>query len=249
MTNMEDLAVLVGGQPLVKAAGNTLDGVKFENLGQARRAWANRYHLGVVGGKGDPRALRTYIGNLRAAHAQAKTPDARKEIQKRIGKLMGGSATLWVGGASDLEIQARKELAERTADAVRSAVREGVVPGGGVSFLACRTPLQEKLKTCTDTDEQAAFRILIKAMEAPIRTILANGGYDPSEVMAEIRLAGDGFGFDARSGRIIQMAEAGIWDSVAVLKTAAHSAIVSAGLALTTDVLVHHKKRQQVMQP
>jgi chaperonin GroEL len=91
--------------------------------------------------------------------------------------------------------------------------------------------------------------MLIKAMEAPTRAILTNAGYDASEVMAEIRLADEGYGFDVRSGQIVDMAEAGIWDAAAVLKTAVHSAIASAALALTTDVLVHHKEPKQSMQP
>jgi chaperonin GroEL len=162
---------------------------------------------------------------------------------------MGGSATLWVGGATELEIKARKVVAERTADALRGAVREGVLPGGGVSLLACRPALQHRLGQSTSSDERAAYRILIKAMEAPIRAILTNAGYDASEVMAEIRLADQSHGFDVRSGKVADMAQAGIWDAATVLRTAVHGAAASAALALTTDVLVHHKEPQQAMQP
>lgn len=246
---MKDLATLVGGRSVVSAAGDTLNGVKLEDLGQARRAWADRHYFGIVGGKGDPRALRAHIAGLRTAFDRTTDTDARRKLQKRIGKLMGGSAMLWVGGATKLEIEAHKELAQRTADALRGAVREGVVPGGGVSLLACRPALRQRLDQSTDADERAAYRILVKAMEAPIRTILTNAGYDASEVMAEIRLGGAGQGFDVRCGQIVDMTQAGIWDAVAVLKTAVHSAIASAALALTTDVLVHHRTPPQVMQP
>jgi len=248
-TAVEDLAVLTGGRPLVKAAGDTLGGVRLEDLGRARRAWADRNYFGIVGGKGDPRALRAHIANLRSAFGRATEAEARRKLQQRIGKLMGGSATLWVGGATETEIGARKELAKRTADALRGAVREGVVPGGGVSLLACRPALQQRLDQSTNSDERAAYRILIKAVEAPIRTILANAGYDPSEVMAEIRRADRGHGFDVRSGQIVDMAQAGIWDAAAVLRAAVHGAVASAALALTTEVLIHHKEPKQEMQP
>jgi chaperonin GroEL len=244
---MEDLAMLTGGRPFVNAAGSTLTGVKLDDLGRARRAWADRNYLGIVAGKGDPRALRQHIANLRTAFDKSSDPDARKKLRERIGKLMGGSATLWVGGATELEITARKELAQRTSDALRGAIIEGVLPGGGVSLLACRPGLQGRLDRSTDPDERAAYRMLIKALEEPIRTILTNAGYDASEIMAEIKQAGAGCGFDVRSGQVIPMAQAGIFDAASVQQEAVHSAVAGAALALTVDVLVHHKQPEQSM--
>jgi chaperonin GroEL len=246
---LQDLAILTGGRPLVKAAGDTLNGVKLEDLGRARRAWADRSYFGIVGGKGDPRQLRAHIAALRAAFARASDPGDQKKLRQRIGKLMGGSATLWVGGATELEMKTRQELAQRTADALRGAVREGVLPGGGVALLSCRPALQCQWEQTTDLDERAAYRILIKALEAPMRTLLTNAGYDASEVMAEIKQVGPGHGFDARSEKIVDMVQAGIWDAAAVTKAAVHSAVASAALALTVDVLVHHKEPEKSTQP
>jgi chaperonin GroEL len=185
--------------------------------------------------------LRQHIVNLRAAFKRADDPEVRKKLQERIGKLMGGSAVLWVGGATELEINTRKEQAQRASDALRGAITDGVVPGGGVSLLACRAALQEMLDQSTDPDERAAYGILIKALEEPIRTILTNAGYDASEVMAEMKRADVGYGFDVRSGQIVDMAKAGIFDAASVQKAAVHSAIASAALALTIDVLIHRK--------
>jgi chaperonin GroEL len=238
---LEDLAILTGGHLLAKAAGYTLSGVKVQHLGHARRAWADRTYFGIVGGKGDPRALRQHIVSLRAAFRRADNPDVRKKLQERIGKLMGGSAVLWVGGATELEINARKEQAQRASDALRGAITDGVVPGGGVSLLACRAALKERLDQSTDPDERAAYRILIRALGEPIRTILTNAGYDASEVMAEIKRGDAGYGFDVRSGQIVDMAKAGIFDAASVQKAAVHSAVASAALALTIDVLIHRK--------
>jgi chaperonin GroEL len=246
---MEDLAILTGGRPLVKIAGHTLNGLMLEDLGRARRVWADRTYSGIVGGRGDPHALRAHIASLRSAFGQATDKDLRQKLQKRIGRLMGGSATLRVGGTTETEIKVRRELAERTADALRGVVREGMLPGGGVSLLACRPSLQQRLECSAGADERAAYQILTRATEAPIRTILTNAGYDASEVMAEIRLAGNGHGFDVRSRQVVDMVQAGIWDAAAVLKTAVRSAVSGAALALTTDVLVHHKQPPRSTEP
>jgi chaperonin GroEL len=245
---LEDLAVLTGGRLFARAAGYTLRDVKLEDLGRTRRAWADRMHFGIVGGRGDPRALRRHIASLRTAFARSDDPAVRKKLRERIGKLIGGSATLWVGGTTELEIDARKELAKRAADALRGAIIEGVLPGGGVSLLACRPALQRMLDQSTDSDERAAYRILIRALEEPIRTILTNAGYDASEVMAEIKRAGAGYGFDVRSGEITDMAQAGIFDAANVQREAVHSAVAGAALALTIDVLIHRKEPPQAME-
>ncbi len=244
---MEDLAILTGGGQIIRDAGQTLDSVKFEDLGHARRVWADRTHFGIIGGKGDPRALRQHIARLRVAFGRTDDAEARKKLRQRIGKLMGGSATLWVGGATELEIDERKARAERTSDALRGAIMEGVLPGGGVSLWACRPKLQKMLDQSTDSDERAAYRMLIKALEMPIRTILDNAGYDASEMMAEIKHAGADSGFDVRSGEIIDVVKAGIFDAANVQRAAARSAIAGAALALTVDVLVHHKKPKQTL--
>lgn len=246
---LEDLAVLTGGRAFVRAAGQTLDGVTVQDLGRARKAWADRYNFGIVGGQGDPRALRKHIANLRVAFGQIDDTEDRKRLQGRIGKLMGGSATLWVGATTEVQIDARKELAKRTAEAMRGAIREGIVLGGGASLLACRPALQAIADQSDDPDKRAAYRILVKAMEAPIRTIISNAGYDASEVMAEVRLAGPNHGFDVRAGQVVDVTQAGILDAVSTLKAAVHGAVASAALALTVDVLIHRKEPPQSMQP
>jgi chaperonin GroEL len=238
-TALEDLSVLTGGRPFIKAAGDTFSSIKLTDFGRARRVWADSHTLSVIGGKGDPRALRRHIASLRAAHESSGDAAAREKTLKRIGKLLGGSATLWVGGATELQIEARVEAAKRTAAALRGAIMEGVVPGGGVALLDCRPALQQALDQSTDLDEQAAYRILIDAVAEPLRVIAANAGHDDREIMAQLKLAGPGHGFDVASGRVANMAKAGIFDAAAVQKSAARAGIASAALALTVDVLVH----------
>jgi chaperonin GroEL len=240
---LEDLAVLTGGRPFVKAAGDTLSQIRLEDFGYARRVWADHHNFGIVGGKGDPRILRRHIGALRAVFNETKDFALRHKLQKRIGQLLGGSATLWIGGETELEITTRKELAERTAAAMRGTIMEGVLPGGGAALLACCRVLQPMLDQSADTDERAAYRILLRAMEAPILAIVSNAGYDTCEVMAQIKLAGPAYGFDVTSGKVVGMMQAGIWDAAAVQKSAVNAAIAGAALALTVDVLVHRHEQ------
>ncbi len=238
---LEDLAVLTGGHTFINITGDTLDKIKLEDFGYARRVWADRFNFGIVGGKGNPRSVRQHIANLRASFERTTEPVLYEKLRARIGKLMGGTAVLWVAGSTELEITNRKELAERTASVMREAMMSGVLPGGGVSLWACRPVLERMLENSTDPDERAAYNILIKAVEEPIRTIIANAGYDAGKIMAEIKMAGSGFGFDVNSKRIVNMMEAGIWDAATVVQSAIHGAISTAALALTVDVLVHRQ--------
>ncbi|GAB4542985.1 MAG: chaperonin GroEL [Anaerolineae bacterium] len=238
---LNDLAILTGGRPFIKAAGDTFDHIQPDHFGHARRVWADHHNFGIIGGKGDPRALRQHIATLRATHEQSDQPVLRDKLLARLGKLLGGSATLYVGGSTELEIEQRQEVAKRTAAALRGAIMEGVLPGGGVALLACQPALQARLDESQDSDARAAYRILLKTMETPMRTIAANAGFDPSEVLAHVKLAGPGHGFDATTGQVVDMAQAGIYDATNVLKAAIYAAIASAGLALTLDVLIHRK--------
>ena len=240
---LQDLAVLTGGRPFVKSAGDTFDAIQPDHFGHARRVWADHRNFGIIGGKGDPRALRQHINTLRAAYDQADGLVLRDKLLQRIGKLLGGSATLWVGGVTELEIEQRQELAKRTAAAMRGAITDGIVPGGGVALLACQPALQARLDQSADPDARAAYRILLDTMEAPTRTIAANAGFDPSRVMAHVELAGPGHGFDVISGQVTDMTQTGIFDATSVQKAAVYAAIASAGLALTVDVLVHRQEQ------
>jgi chaperonin GroEL len=238
---LEDLALLTGGKAFFQAAGDTVNSVQFADLGQARRIWADADHFGIVGGKGDPRQLRQHIAHLRLAFKNVEDPNDHKRLQQRIGKLIGGSAVLWVGANTPVAMEARKALAVRTAEAMRGAILEGVLPGGGVALLACKPVLQKKKLAAEDMDERMAYHILLTAIETPIRTLIENAGFKPDEELARIALAGPGFGFDVIKNRVVDVVKAGIYDSASVIKNAMFTAFHSAALALTVDVLVHRK--------
>ncbi len=246
---LEDMSFLTGARIFSKQGGERLAGIRAEDLGHARRAWADREFFGIVGAQGDPRALRQHIAHLKAAHSAIGDLAERKNLRERIGKLTGGAATLWIGGNTEAEVNVRKELAEHTIEAVRGALLAGVVPGGGTALLDCRPALRDRLKAATASEERAAYRILIRALEEPARTIIANAGFDVDEVMAEIRQAGRGHGFDVEAEQVVPMASRGVLDSGSALKAAVKLAVLSAGIALTADVLVHHKKPVEATNP
>jgi chaperonin GroEL len=183
------------------------------------------------------------------AHENAKNSDDRSRIRDRIGRLSGGSASLEVGGITETEIETRKDLAQRTADALRGVVKGGVLPGGGSALLACRPAIQDLLVQSKNVDERAACQILLAALETPFRTLLENSGHSPGAILGRLDGRVPGFGFDIHTGAVVDMLEAGILDVAAVQKEALRSAVRSAGLALTIDTIVHRKKPPVVTDP
>lgn len=244
---MEDLAVLTGGRPLLAASGDTLEKMVKEDFGFARRIWADKISFGIIGGRGESRNVRQHIAKLRNIYRAAAVDD-RKKLLERLGKLMGGSATLYVGGISPTAIEEREELAIRTAEAMRGAMRDGVVPGGGVSLLACRDVLRPLAHETEDTDQRAAYNIMLQALETPFRTITINAGRNPGKILAEIERAGPGWGYDVLQDKVLPMADAGLFDAVTVVKGAVHSAFSSAALALTTNAVIHVKNPPESLQ-
>lgn len=239
---LEDLALLTGAQVLLQAAGDSMAAARHLHLGHARRAWADKDFFGIVGGRGDPKRLRAHLAELRAAVATAADLDVRKKQRERIGRLMAGSATLWIGGATEAKIKLRTELAERTAEALRGALMEGVVPGGGAALLDCRPLLRQMADEASDWETRTAYRILSTALETPARTLIANAGCDVARAMGEVDRAGPGHGFEVHGERVAPMIRAGILDAASVVRFATIAAVTAAALALTTDVLVHRAK-------
>jgi chaperonin GroEL len=239
--SLEDLAILTGGRALLKATGDRLESVRVADLGRARRAWADNIAFGIIGGRGDPRKLRGHITRLRQTYQNVSAADDRKHLLERLGKLTGGSATLYIGGSSPTHIEERVELAKRTAEALRGAMREGVVPGGGIALLACSPILEPCFVSAQDPDARAAYHILMQAVESPFRTLVTNAGFRPGKILAEMATAGQGAGFDVMTRKIGSMAEAGIYDSASVIKGAARAAIGGAALCLTTEAIIHIK--------
>ena len=243
---LEDLSALAGGRVILQVEGQMLETVSAESFGRARRAWADMERVVIVNGKGEPRALRGHIQSIRHAIQHADTPEQRNKLRERIGRLQGGAAILSIGGATETEMKTRRDSAERAALILRSALREGVVNGGGISLLDCRPALESVSHTILDEDQRAGFRALTKALDAPARLILTNSGFDPSGFLTHL---GQGRGVDARAGQLVEMRSAGIVDPAASARGALISAVRGAALALTVDVVVHKRNPQASVNP
>ena len=246
---LEDIALLTGARPLLQKAGESLERVQAGDFGEARWVWADDKNFGFASGKSDPRQLREVVRSLRNACAAADDDDDRRRILERLGRLNGGLATVFVGGIAEEEIRGRKESAERAIRALRLAADHGVLPGGGLALLRCRDRLLEEADEQNDIESRAARLIMAQAVEAPIRQLLANAGYDPSEALARLTDYGLGDGYDLMRDDIVDMTEAGILDVARVQLEALNRAVSSAALALTIDVLVLHREPETMTDP
>jgi len=244
---MEDIAVMTGGRPFYSAGQETLDRFDISHLGHARRAWATDSLFGFFGGKGDPRRLRQHLATVRASLPNAPDDNEKKKLQERLGQLAGGTAILRLGGATLTAVETRTTLAERAVKSLRAALLGGVVPGGGAALLHARSALQAMP---AETDEDAvAYRVLARALEEPMRAIAQNAGRQPDVVIEKAKASPPGYGFEARSGQIVDLREAKVVDAAQTLKLALQIAVSGAATALTTDVIIHHKKPEISIEP
>ncbi len=244
-----DIALLTGARPLLQKAGESLEQVRERDFGAARWVWADDKNFGFASGKGEPRQLRQQVRSLRQAHASATDDDDRRRLLERLGRLNGGLATVYVGGIAEDEIRQRKETAERTVQALRRAARFGVIPGGGMALLRCRQPLLAQARTHAELESRAARLIMAQAAQAPVRQLLANAGYDPSEALAQLAIEGGAAGIDLMRDEIVDLVEAGVLDLAQVQVEALQRAVSSAALALTIDVLVLHREPETMTDP
>lgn len=244
-----DIALLAGGRPLLQKAGDSLDSVKQDDFGRARWIWADNKNFGFASGKGDPVRLRQQVRGLREAYAASSDDDERARLLTRLGALNGGLATVHVGGIAEDEIRQRKEQADRTIRALRGACSGGVIAGGGVALWGCRDWLLAQAAADEDVESRAARQILAAAVEAPIRQLLENAGYDASEALAALSRCGPGTGFDVMKGAAADAMGAGIVDVAQVQVEALRRAVASAALALTIDVLVLHREPETMTEP
>jgi chaperonin GroEL len=244
---MEDIAVLTGGRVFYADGNDTFDNFQIEDLGYARRAWAMESLFGLFGGKGDPRQVRQHIAHIRGMQRDAEPKNERKNLQQRLGRLTGATALLRVGGITATEIEGRKDMAERAVTALRKAIQGGVVAGGGAALLNVQSAL-EGLPS-PRAEDAVAYKILARALEEPMRAIAKNAGCMPDVMVEKVKAFPKGYGVDARTRQIVDMRQAGIVDSVLVLKKALEIAVSGAAMALTTDVIVHHKKPEISLEP
>lgn len=246
---VEDIAVLTGGKAFIAAAHLSLDDFQVADLGHARRAWATESQFGIYGGKGDLRAIRQHMNNLRGKLNQTDLKEhfAREQLQKRLGRMHGGTAILRVGGLTDTTRETRVEVANRAVAGLRHAVQGGVVLGGGTALLKAQSALDNF--AVQSEEDRLSRKIMAAALAEPLRTIAKNAGFSPDVVVDRALAAQPGYGFDARSGSMVDLQAQGILDALTVLTKALEIAVSGATMALTTDVMVLHRKPKEVIEP
>jgi chaperonin GroEL len=233
---LEDMAVLTGGEVLSEDTGLTLEKAKLENLGQASRVVIDKNTTTIIGGKGFKSKIDQRIVEIKKQIELSEGGDDKKKLEERLAKLTGGVAVIRVGAATEVEVQEKKDRIEDALNATKAAVEDGVVPGGGVAFLRAKQKI-ENLQGDNE-DQTAGIQIVLKAIESPVRQIVANAGGSPDVVVNEILSGKNNFGYDAGTGKFGDMIELGIIDPTKVSKTALINASSIAGLLITTEASV-----------
>src|SRR5512145_927078 len=182
---LQDIAVLTGGTVIAEEVGLTLEKATLNDLGQAKRVEAAKENTTIIDGAGDTKAIEARVKAIRAQIEEATSDYDKEKLQERVAKLAGGVALIKVGAATEVEMKEKKARVEDALHATRAAVEEGIVPGGGVAFIRARQALEGKLKADND-DQEAGIRIVMRALEEPLRQIVANAGAEPSVVMNKI---------------------------------------------------------------
>lgn len=247
---LEDLALISGGQALRTITGHSLDAITPDMLGATELAWVDRDRFGIIAGDGDKDTVEREIAALNATYQRSDDERRRQVLRTRIGRLRGGSALVYAGGSSESEMRYQTDLITRAIAALRSALLEGTLPGGGTALLRCSDRLRARQDACADLHEKAAWSILSQAAQAPCRMLLANAGHEaPGIVIDQIQSGVNGAGYDLRAGRIINMREEGVVDSAAALLAALRNGIGGAALALTIDTIVHRVNPPLAIEP
>ena len=233
---LEDIAALTGAQVVAEELGLTLEHAGLEHLGRARRIEVDKDSTTLIGGMGEPGAIEARIAAIRREIKDAKSDYDRDKLQERAAKLAGGVALVKVGAATETEMKERKSRVEDALHATRAAVEEGVLPGGGVALLRARQALSTLAGG--NVDQDAGIRIVLRALEEPLRQIVANAGEEPSVVLNRVLEGSGDFGYNAATGVFGGMVAMGVLDPCKVTRSALQNAASIAGLILTTDCMV-----------
>ncbi len=237
---LEDLAILTGGRVIARDLGGTIAAVALRDLGQARQVRISSNQTVITAGNGDPALISARRVQVARQHELAPENIERDKIKERLAKLSGGTAILLAGGATPVEQKRRLHLIEDAINAARAAIAEGVVPGGGLALLRVASALDE-LVSRTESHVQQGVKLLQRALQQPLHHIAANCGLDPVATLRKTLEAKAGVGLDARSGRFVDLVDAGIIDPVMVSYSAVRNAASVAGLILTTQTLIAKK--------
>ncbi|MFM0557494.1 chaperonin GroEL [Paraburkholderia sediminicola] len=233
---LEDIAILTGGQVIAEETGLTLEKATLAELGQAKRIEVGKENTTIIDGAGEGANIEARVKQVRTQIEEATSDYDREKLQERVAKLAGGVAVIKVGAATEVEMKEKKARVEDALHATRAAVEEGIVAGGGVALIRARTAIAG-LKGL-NADQDAGIKIVLRAMEEPLRQIVTNGGEEASVVVAAVAAGKGNYGYNAATGEYVDLVDAGVVDPTKVTRTALQNAASVAGLLLTTDAAV-----------
>src|SRR5512145_567595 len=234
---LEDIAILTGGKVIAEEVGLTLDKVTLADLGQAKRIEVGKENTTIIDGAGAAADIEARVKQIRVQIEEATSDYDREKLQERVAKLAGGVAVIKVGAATEVEMKEKKARVEDALHATRAAVEEGIVPGGGVAFIRTKQALEGKLKG-DNHDQDAGIKIVMRALEEPLRIIVDNAGAEPSVVLNKVLENKGNYGFNAQTEEYGDLVQQGVIDPTKVTRTALQNASSVAGLMLTTDAMV-----------
>jgi chaperonin GroEL len=233
---LQDVAILTKAQVIAEEVGRTLESTTLQDLGSAKRVLVTKDNTTIIGGAGDKGDIQSRVDQIKARIKETTSDYDREKLQERVAKLAGGVAVIKVGAASEIEMKEKKARVDDALHATRAAVEEGVVPGGGVALIRVIEGLK-KLKGDNDT-QTVGINLIARAVEAPIRQIVANAGYEPSVVLNKVMESKGNAGFNAATGQYGDMIEMGILDPTKVTRTALQQAASVAGMMITTECMI-----------
>jgi len=233
---LDDIAVLTGGKVISEELGLVLEKVTLKDLGRVKKVEATKENTTLIDGAGAKKEIEGRVRQIRAQIDEATSDYDKEKLQERVAKLAGGVALIKVGAATEVEMKEKKARVEDALHATRAAVEEGVVAGGGVAYLRARSKLNN-LKGAND-DQDAGIRIVLRALEEPLRQIVANSGAEPSVVLNKVVEGKDNYGYNAQTAEFGDLVQMGIIDPTKVVRFALQNAASVAGLVLTTAAMV-----------
>ena len=239
---LQDIAVLTGGQVISEEQGRKLEDATLEDLGRAEKITIDKDNTVIVNGAGDKDVITGRVNQLKA-QIEATTSDYdREKLQERLAKLAGGVAVLYIGAATEVEMKEKKDRVDDALHATRAAVEEGIVPGGGVSFIRAIEALANL--TGVNEDENTGIQIVRRSLEEPLRQIIANAGGEGSIVVQKVKEGKDDFGYNARTEEFDNLIKAGVIDPTKVSRVALENAASIASMILTTECVLVDKKEE-----
>lgn len=244
---LQDIAVLTGGVVISEEVGLSLEKATLDDLGQAKRIEIGKENTTIIDGFGDAAQIEARVAEIRQQIETATSEYDKEKLQERVAKLAGGVAVIKVGAATEVEMKEKKDRVEDALHATRAAVEEGVVAGGGVALLRARAAL-ENLHT-GNADQDAGVQIVLRAVESPLRQIVANAGGEPSVVVNKVLEGKGNYGYNAGSGEYGDMIEMGVLDPAKVTRSALQHAASIAGLMLTTDCMIAEIPEEKPAMP